>query len=495
MDTAISGRWRRSASKAFGRLALGKWNGGASRATVSCRLTKQHRKPHWHRAMEHKRDSGDLVAAFALAARFAQRGSVEAQAIVAQLYVTGSGVPRNVSQAALWYRRAAEGGHEVSMVGLAKLSLDECELKTSLFGNGFDHTPGEALKWAQKAADAGSPEGKSLLAYLLCNAGGIRGTCGRDARALLEEASEVDDPSACLQLALMLCRSEPRGRPELVTSLLRRAAEAQLPLALYLVGVAEETGFGCSRDEQAALRHFRLAADLDVVSAQVRVGNAMLAGVGVPRNIVLGETLLRKGVAAGDPRAAGLMGHLRAGRDGFAPDFQEAAKWFMQAAELGDTNAARVVACMHLLGLGVVEDARAAAAWIVRAQNAVTIGFQDPAVILVEGGLGLRHRAQVQDWFLEAAASGDHLAAYRLGVCAAMGVDAAPDYDKASRWLRTASTVLPVARLRYGQLLATGRFGPVAKHLGRELVREAAAREVGDAQFVIATIPTEQVDA
>ena len=429
--------------------------------------------------MERKRKRGDFTAAFAIAARVAQSGDVEAQAIVANMYLKGSGVPHDRGSAAVWLERAASGGHAVSMVGLAKLQLAGHGPDTSLFGKKPRSGPSEALRWAQASADAGLAEGKSLLAFLLQDAGIGAGKCGRDTRTLLEEASAADDPSACLQLAVMLRRCYPHGDPEVVTSLLRRASHRGLPLAVYLVGIAAETGLGCARDGLAAARHFEHAAELGVVSAQVRYGCALLTGRHLETNFVTAETWLRKAAAAGDCRAASLVGNLRAGQDGLPPDFDDAARWFLRAARLGDAAAARIMALMHLLGLGVAEDPRAAAAWIVGAQALRASSPHDPAALLVEEGLALPLRVGVQRWFEEAAMSGNSLAAYRLGVCLAMGTDAAPDYDEAARWLQAASSVLPAARLRYGQLLATGKFGSANKHAGQELIRESAVNNVG----------------
>ena len=53
----------------------------------------------------------DYARAAAILAPLAQNGNPEAQAYMGYLYAIGHGVPQDFTQAAIWYRRAAEQGH------------------------------------------------------------------------------------------------------------------------------------------------------------------------------------------------------------------------------------------------------------------------------------------------------------------------------------------------------------------------------------------------
>jgi TPR repeat protein len=57
----------------------------------------------------------------------AERGNAAAQSYLGYMFETGRGVPQNYTEAAMWYRRAAEQGD-----GLAQYSLREW--KQRLFG-------------------------------------------------------------------------------------------------------------------------------------------------------------------------------------------------------------------------------------------------------------------------------------------------------------------------------------------------------------------------
>jgi uncharacterized protein len=53
----------------------------------------------------------DYPAAVAILSPLAQNGDPAAQAYMGYLYAIGRGVPKDYTQAAIWYRRAAEQGH------------------------------------------------------------------------------------------------------------------------------------------------------------------------------------------------------------------------------------------------------------------------------------------------------------------------------------------------------------------------------------------------
>lgn len=73
----------------------------------------------------------------------AERGDVEAQAVLADIYLQGEGVPQDFSMAAAWYRRAAEQAHPAAMVSLGSLYEQ---------GLGVPANVEQAVAWYQRAA-------------------------------------------------------------------------------------------------------------------------------------------------------------------------------------------------------------------------------------------------------------------------------------------------------------------------------------------------------
>ena len=97
-----------------------------------------------------------------------------------------------------------------------------------------------ALKWARQASEAGSPKGQAMLAY---RSHPRPRTPARSRRGayFVRAIRQAGCPEGCLGYALSLAGSDKRekGRPAEVVEFLRHAAEAELPTAIYLLGVLD----------------------------------------------------------------------------------------------------------------------------------------------------------------------------------------------------------------------------------------------------------------
>ena len=143
-----------------------------------------------------------------------------------------------------------------------------------------------------------------------------------------------------------------------------RAAQAMLPTAVYLLGVLAEQGVGLARDPAAALELYRNAAELGVRSAQTRWGLALIEGQLVKRDLLNGETWLRRAALAGDAEAAVLVADLNINNGELPPNYTQAASWYRRAAEAGHKAAARALGSLYLNGDGVAADPEEAARWL-----------------------------------------------------------------------------------------------------------------------------------
>ncbi len=455
-------------------------------AAFRLRLTRQ---PRWERRAAERVRRGDMTGAFACAARAARRGDGAAQLAVAVNYLEGRGVPSSAEAAILWLQRAAKGGQAEAMAHLAKLALGEGRPEgpaAALFGGRATASPlAEAFAWAERSAAAGASQGKVILAALLSDGPPER----RDrtaARALLREAAG-ECASACLSLALLLARDAPSDPAE-ITGLLEQAASADVPVALYLLGIAREFCFGCQEDLASAAASYRRAAELGLAVAQTRIGCALLDGRGVRQDMLAGETWLRKAALSGQATAAARLGALYARSDG-PPNFVEAGLWFSRAGELGHATAARIVGFLHLTGTGLHEDRQEAARWFRRADRLAQAGDgADIAGLLVPGHRDASGHIDVRIWFEQPAASGDPLAAYRLAVCFAIGLGGDRDDQRAAGWLSRAAHEHKAARLLYGQLLLRGRGVAKNEEAGRHWIEQAAEDGLPEARVAFAEL-------
>lgn len=84
----------------------------------------------------------------------AREGNVEAQYSLATRYEEGHGVERNLEQAAVWYRRAADQGHAPSHFKLGQLHEE---------GRGLPQDSRQALIWYTSAAELGDRNASERL--------------------------------------------------------------------------------------------------------------------------------------------------------------------------------------------------------------------------------------------------------------------------------------------------------------------------------------------
>ncbi|MCW5751791.1 MAG: sel1 repeat family protein [Alphaproteobacteria bacterium] len=91
-------------------------------------------------------DAGDYARAYEIWLPLAREGDLAAQRNIGLLYQSGRGVARDTSEAARWFRRAAEAGFDRAQANLAALYLN---------GDGVAQDYGEARAWFEKAAMQG----------------------------------------------------------------------------------------------------------------------------------------------------------------------------------------------------------------------------------------------------------------------------------------------------------------------------------------------------
>lgn len=160
--------------------------------------------------------SGDYQTAFKLFFPLASNGEASAQNNVGNMYGKGLGVPKNDTEAANWYRKAAELGHTLAQYNLGNM------LKTGL---GVEKDELEAVAWYRKAADSGLPPAQYDLAVMYDS---VKGVFGDDAEA---------------------------------AKWYRKAADQGFAMAQNNLGVMCVVGRGVSTNQAEALRWFRKAAE------------------------------------------------------------------------------------------------------------------------------------------------------------------------------------------------------------------------------------------
>jgi uncharacterized protein len=271
-------------------------------------------------------EQGDAKQAFPLLTRAARAGIAEAEYRVGRCYLEGTGVPPNRAGGVRWLERAADQGYVDAQARLATLFVhglasvanavpeQGANPSANLFATNDATDPDfdSAIKWARKAAEGGSADGQAVLGYILTS-GPERLRDVDEADQWYERSAAAGCPQGALGYALSLARKAVGEEQQAqVAVYLRRAADAGLPTALYLLGMMTERGLGMKADPGTAVDLFRQAAEKGNRPSQARWGMALMQGQGVAANPLEGESWLRRAALAGDPEAAAVVGDLYA---------------------------------------------------------------------------------------------------------------------------------------------------------------------------------------
>lgn len=232
-------------------------------------------------------DDRDFVATLR---KLAEEGNAAVMYRLGAMYSRGSGVPRNETEAARWFRMGANAGNTPSMTELAFMLLD---------GRGIERNTAEGLRLLKNAADNGN-------LYAMWRYGGV----------LLDGKYAPKDLTQAAQI-------------------FQRAAEAGYAPAMVDLGLMYANGNGLPRNYTEAARWYEKAIGQNNAAAMVNLGILYQRGNGVEKNDARAVDLYRKAAALNQPAGIhNLAAMLDSGR-GAPRDSEQAAELVMRALRMG----------------------------------------------------------------------------------------------------------------------------------------------------------------
>jgi TPR repeat protein len=287
-------------------------------------------------------ERGATAEGLRLIQRAADAGSSEGQHRLGLIYARGdAGQPRNDARAAELFAKAAEQGHRRAQTNLGLLYLR---------GQGVPHDLVQARAWLEKAASDGDPYAMYALGRAMDDSAPPVAADATRAADLFRRAAEKGHPLAALRYGLAL--SEGAGvKKDLPAShrWLVQAQENGVPEAALALGDIA-VRMPLQRDKAAndkalkiAIAWYETAANGGVPSAQFKLANAYLGGVGVPRDPAQAQLWYTRAAQQGLAEAQQALGVLLLGGAGGANDPAEGYKWLLLAERSGrpDASAAR----------------------------------------------------------------------------------------------------------------------------------------------------------
>lgn len=280
----------------------------------------------------------------------------------ALLFPDGLDLTADMSQAALWLERAAEGGHPSAMCQLATLYAH---------GNGVEQNSARAVELLKAACSKSLPWAHFLLAQFQMN--GQHGLT-RD----LEGAMENLEYAA------------GHGHIE---------AAFQLGTMLVMPGMTRH-------DPQQAERWLNSAGQRQHLNAMVTLAKLYHDGKVLPRDDIRAAAWFRKAAALGNAQAQWQLGTLFQKGRGVEQDGYEAAHWYEKAGRQGVVPAQYALAMLYRQGEGVLRNNALAAEWFQRAVEGGDLrAMINLALLHISGALGERNKAEADRLFAQVESS------------------------------------------------------------------------------------------
>lgn len=180
-----------------------------------------------------------------------------------------------------------------------------------------------------------------------------------------------------------------------------------------------------------ALSPFRQAAKAGNVEAHRAIGEMYQKGIGVPKDPATAQLWLGHAAGSGNTSGAKKMGDSL-----IESDPKRALKYYEQAAQDGNAEAAYVAAVMYVENYDIRPNAARAAVLLRQAADAGIAGAQADYGLLVYQGAGVEQSTQdAAVWFKKSAIGGDREGQFLYAFTLAKGEGVTRNFEEAYYWL------------------------------------------------------------
>ncbi len=254
-------------------------------------------------------------------------------------YHEGKGVPKDDSEAAKWFSKAAEQGHARAQCWLGVVY--EC-------GVGVPQNLIEAKGWYRKSAEQGNVQAQMAYADYL----------GKSAEAVKWYRKAAEQTHVGAQYVLGDCYYKGEGVAKDYAEAVkwyRKAAERDHVPAQHNLGVCYANGEGVSQDYNEAVNWYRKAAKQNYTLAQNNLGACYAAGQGVGPDHAEALKWYLKAAEQGDAKAQFNAGVIYANSQDLPRDYAESVKWYRKAAEQSHTSAQESLGALYANGRAAID--------------------------------------------------------------------------------------------------------------------------------------------
>lgn len=330
----------------------------------------------------------------------------------------------------------------------------------------------------------------------------------------IQSAAESGDAAAQYRLGLMY--EEGKGVRQDDASALRwyrKSAVQGNPDAQYRLGRIYEEGKGISQDNSFALRWYRKSAGQGNSDAEYSLGMMYEKGQGVGQDNEQAARWYSVSADHGNPDAkerlkerkwdllvrASLkndsdaqyeLGRMCLDSSGAEHYEEDAAKWFLKAAEHGNAGAQYILGQLYDKGTGVRQDDAEAVKWYQKAAEQGRIDALKDLGDIYRLEYKIRDYGKAREWYRKAAEQGNAEAMIMLGIMCENGEGAEESYSEAAEWYRKAAEQGDAkAQCRLGDLYFSGKgvrrdYDEAVRWYGKAVSKEGIEFLSGDEEWL-----------
>ena len=387
-----------------------------------------------------------------------QKGVSEAHNYMGVCYELGFGVTPSKEKAFYFYEKAAKEGVSEAIASYNRLkasvmdtSVEDSDLNPNDGENYFnlaeDYYYGEngrpvdqkeAVRWYKQAAHLNHADAQFSLGYCYAHGEGI-GESAQDAVYWFRKGAE--NGSADAQCALGECYYNGEGVSEDAEKAFywfNKAAEQDNATACFYMGECYENGYGCSVDKKKALQYYLKAKDLGDEGAEEALSRfEPLAKKTSPQGSTNKEQSTGNSNLK-DPKGDeyfDLGKKYYYGEHGRFVDYEEAVRWYQEAAKLNHADGQFWLGLCYMRGEGVVRDEKQAISWFHKSAENGNVDAQYRLGECYYKGIGVKQSFETAiSWLAKAAKQNNAKACYLLGECYENGTGCVADKKLAKQY-------------------------------------------------------------
>lgn len=300
----------------------------------------------------------------------------------------------------------------------------------------------EAMKWCQKAADAGNADAMHTIGEMYHYGQGVEQDIGKALEYYTKAATGGWEP-AMVDLGDMYKNGEEVSQDYgKAMEWYRKAADAEDGEAMNRIANMYYIGEGVSQDYSEAVKWYQKSADVGFDWGMNNLANMYYIGEGVSQDYGKAMEWFKKAADDGNGDAMNSLGNMYFDGNGVSQDYGKALEWYKKSAKEGNGDAMFMIAKMNMKGFGVSQNPAEVLKWYKKAaDNGNSDAMACIGAIYHEGiGVEIDYR-EAMKWQKMAAGKGRVQSMVMVGGMYQYGEteDGVPDYGKAMEWFNKAA--------------------------------------------------------